>query len=168
MAILEILTYPNPILKKACAPVTDVNDELRKFLDDMLETMYQNAGIGLAAIQVGRLIRAIVVDIREDERGSSESKVHKLINPEILEKEGSKKCEEGCLSVPGVREEVIRAEKIKVRALNENGKKVEFIAEGLLAICIQHEIDHLDGILFVDRLSKLRRTMIKKKLNKLT
>ena len=167
MALLEILTYPDPVLKEKCLPVSEVTAELRSFLDDMVETMYHNQGIGLAAIQVGRTIRAIVVDVREDEEGNPQSTLYKLINPEIIEREGSKKCEEGCLSVPGVRENVTRSEKITVRALDENAKPVEFAATGLLAICIQHEIDHLDGILFVDRLSKVRRALIKKQLAKL-
>ena len=167
MALLEILTYPNPILKQKCLPLSAVTDEVRGFLDDMVETMYQNSGIGLAASQVGRLIRAIVVDIRQDENGEEGSKLYKLINPEIIEHDGKIKYEEGCLSVPGVREDVIRAETIKVKALNETGSPVEINATGLLAICIQHEIDHLNGILFVDRLSRIRRELIKGKLKKL-
>ena len=168
MSVLEILTYPNPILKEKCLPVADVNDELRTLLDDMVETMYQNAGIGLAAIQVGKLIRAIVVDIGEDEQGNQGSKVFKLINPEVVEQEGKIKYEEGCLSVPGIREDVIRAEKIKLKALDEYGSPVELTATGLLAICLQHETDHLNGILFVDRLSRIRKELIKGKLRKMS
>lgn len=167
MAVLEILTYPNPILKEKCLPVSEINDELRTFLNDMVETMYLNAGIGLAAIQVGRPIRAIVVDIGEDENGNKGSKVFKFLNPEITEQEGKIKYEEGCLSVPGIREDVIRAEKIKLKALDETGSPIELIATGLLAICIQHETDHLNGILFVDRLSRIRKELIKGKLKKL-
>lgn len=168
MASLEILTYPNPILKQKCLPVSEVNGEIRTLLNNMVETMYQNAGIGLAAIQVGKLIRAIVVDVGQDENEIEGSRLLKLVNPEIIAKEGKIKCEEGCLSVPGVREDVIRAERIKLKALDENGLAIEINATGMLAICIQHEIDHLDGILFVDRLSRLRRELIKGKLKKLS
>ena len=168
MANLTILTYPNPILKEKCLPVTEVTDEIRTLLNDMVETMYQNAGIGLAAIQVGKLIRAIVIDIGQDEHGNEGSKVFKIINPEIIEEEGKIKYEEGCLSVPGVREDVIRAERIKLKALDENGTPIEINATGLLAICIQHELDHLNGILFVDRLSRIRKELIKGKLKKLS
>ena len=168
MSLLAVLTYPNPILREKCKPVSEVTEEIRQLLDDMVETMYQNQGIGLAAIQVGRTIRAITIDLQQRAEDEVPSKLYKLVNPEIIEREGKIKYEEGCLSVPGVREDVIRAEKIKLKALDENGNPLELDADGLLAICIQHEIDHLDGILFVDRLSKLRRELIKGRLKKLS
>ena len=137
------------------------SDEIRRVLDDMLETMYQAPGIGLAAVQVGIPLRIVVIDISEKQ----DSPLY-LINPEILAREGTEEMEEGCLSVPGFYELVSRAEKIKVRALNRDGAMFELETDGLLAVCIQHEIDHLDGKLFVDYLSALKRQRIRKKLEK--
>ena len=161
MALLNILHYPDPRLRNQAEPVTDINDELRQLADDMLETMYDAPGIGLAAIQVNVKKRLIVIDISEDK---SEPLI--LINPEVIDAEGEREFEEGCLSVPEAYEAVTRADKIKVRAVNFDGENYEFDANGLLATCIQHEIDHLDGKLFVDYLSNLKRQRIRKKLEK--
>lgn len=161
MAILNILHYPDPRLRNKAEPVREVNDEIRQLADDMLETMYDAPGIGLAAIQVNVKKRVIVIDISED---NSDPLV--LINPEVIEAEGEREFEEGCLSVPEAYEAVTRADKIKVKALNFDNESYEFSADGLLATCIQHEIDHLDGKLFVDYLSNLKRQRIRKKLEK--
>lgn len=161
MALLNILHYPDPRLRNQAEPVTDINDELRQLADDMLETMYDAPGIGLAAIQVNVKKRLIVIDISEDK---SEPLI--LINPEVIDAEGEREFEEGCLSVPEAYEAVTRADKIRVRAVNFDGENYEFDADGLLATCIQHEIDHLDGKLFVDYLSNLKRQRIRKKLEK--
>jgi len=161
MAILDILHFPDPRLRNKAKPVAEVNDEIRRLIDDMLETMYAAPGIGLASIQVNVPLRVIVVDITEDR-----SEPLALINPEILSKDGVEEMDEGCLSVPGVYETVQRADRIRVRYLDRDGNTVERDAEGLLAVCIQHEIDHLDGRLFVDYLSSLKRQRIRKKLEK--
>ncbi len=161
MACLPILEYPDPRLRTRAAPVAEVDGETRALVADMLETMYAAPGIGLAATQVDVHERVLVMDISEER-----DEPRCLINPEILSQEGSVSYEEGCLSVPGVFETVSRAERIGVRALDENGETQEFDAEGLLAICIQHEIDHLEGRLFVDYLSALKRDRLKKKVVK--
>jgi peptide deformylase len=161
MAILDILHFPDPRLRNKAKPVTEVTDELRELIDDMFETMYEAPGIGLASIQVNVPLRVIVVDVTEDR-----SEPLALINPEILSKEGVEEMDEGCLSVPGVYETVQRADRVRVRYLDRDGNSVERDAEGLLAVCIQHEIDHLDGKLFVDYLSNLKRQRIRKKLEK--
>lgn len=161
MAVLEILEYPDPRLRTVAAPVADVDDAIRRLADDMLETMYAAPGIGLAATQVDVHVRLLVIDISED---GSEPLV--LINPEILDQSGSAKADEGCLSVPEIYEPVERAEHIRVKALNRDGEEFETEAEGLLAICIQHEMDHLEGKLFVDYLSAMKRQRLKKKLAK--
>jgi len=161
MTILNILYFPDPRLRNVARPVKEVDDSIRKLADDMLETMYAAPGIGLAATQVNVDKRVIVIDVSED-RGQPLY----LINPEILELEGVEEMEEGCLSVPGVYETVKRADKVHVRALGRDGKPFEMAADDLLAVCIQHEIDHLDGKLFVDYLSQLKRTRIRKKLEK--
>ena len=161
MAILNILHYPDSRLRNKAEPVSEVNDEIRQLADDMLETMYDAPGIGLAAIQVNIRKRLIVIDISEDK---SDPLV--LINPEVIDAEGEREFEEGCLSVPEAYEAVTRADRIKVKALNFDNESYEFDADGLLATCIQHEIDHLDGKLFVDYLSPLKRNRIKKKLEK--
>jgi peptide deformylase len=163
MAILNILHYPDPRLRNKAAPISDVTDEVRQLADDMLETMYDAPGIGLAAIQVNVQKRIIVIDISEDK-----SNPLILINPEILASEGERDYEEGCLSVPEAYESVTRADTIRVRTLNLEGETKEFDADGLLATCIQHEIDHLDGKLFVDYLSNLKRQRIRKKIEKHT
>jgi peptide deformylase len=161
MAILNILHYPDPRLRNRAKPVAAVTEVHRQLIEDMLQTMYAAPGIGLAAIQVGVAERVIVVDVSDK---GDEPQGH--INPEILAKEGSEVMQEGCLSVPGVYEDVERAERIRVRALDGNGKRLEFDADGLLAVCIQHEIDHLDGKLFVDYLSDLKRQRIRKRIEK--
>lgn len=161
MAQLEILHYPDPRLRTVAKPVDAVDDSIRQLADNMLETMYAAPGIGLAAIQVNVPKRVIVIDVSDDQ---SEPRV--LINPEILDKQGIESMQEGCLSVPGIFETVQRADHIRVRYLDRDGNRVETEAEGLLAVCIQHEIDHLDGKLFVDYLSDLKRTRIRKKLEK--
>jgi len=161
MATLNILHFPDPRLRTVAKPVDQVDDNVRRLLDDMLETMYAAPGIGLAATQVNVDKRIVVIDISEER-----NKPLHLINPEILELDGVEEMEEGCLSVPGVYELVQRADRVKIRALGRDGEPFELQADGLLAVCIQHEIDHLDGKLFVDYLSQLKRTRIRKKLEK--
>ena len=163
MSILSILHYPDPRLHQISAPVEKVDEKIRVLAADMAETMYTAPGIGLAAPQVDMRVRMIVVDVSKNKSG-----LMVFINPELLEKEGEVEYEEGCLSVPGIYETLVnkRAEKIKVRALNLDGEFFELEADGLLAICIQHEIDHLDGKLFVDYLSELKRVRIRTKLKK--
>lgn len=161
MSTLEILTFPDARLRNKANPVSAVTDEIRRTVDDMLETMYAAPGIGLAAIQANIPLRIIVIDISEQHNTPL-----CLINPEILERHGEEQMEEGCLSVPGFYEQVIRAEKIRFRALDRDGTAFEQEADGLLAVCVQHEIDHLDGKLFVDYLSSLKRQRIRKKLEK--
>ncbi|HLU61223.1 MAG TPA: peptide deformylase [Gammaproteobacteria bacterium] len=161
MARLDILHYPDPRLRRVAKPVNEVTDEIRTLIDDMFETMYAAPGIGLAATQVNVTSRVVVIDVSDDR-----SEPIALVNPEILEKEGVEVMQEGCLSVPDVYENVQRAERVKVRYLDRDGNTVEREADGLLAVCIQHEIDHLDGKLFVDYLSDLKRTRIRKKLEK--
>jgi peptide deformylase len=161
MALLPILEFPDPRLRTRAQPVTKVDAALRELIDNMFATMYAAPGIGLAATQVNVHKRLLVVDVSD-----SHNQPLALINPELVERAGVEESEEGCLSVPGIYEKVARAEKIRVRALDRNGKQIEFDAEGLLAVCIQHEMDHLDGKLFVDYLSELKRTRIRKKLEK--
>jgi peptide deformylase len=148
-------------LHTRAAPVTTVDDEIRTLVRDMAETMYEAPGIGLAATQVNVHKRVVVIDVSEDR-----SALMAFINPEILERDGEQVCEEGCLSVPGIYEKVTRAEHVKVRALNGDGEPFELEADGLLAVCIQHEIDHLDGKVFVEYLSPLKLNRIKTKLAK--
>jgi peptide deformylase len=161
MAILPILHYPDPRLRTKALPVDGVDKEVRTLLDDMLETMYEAPGIGLAAPQVNISKRAIVIDISEERN----QPLH-LVNPEILSRRGETQMEEGCLSVPYIYEPVERAAWVKVRALGRDGRAFDMEAEGLLAVCIQHEIDHLEGKLFVDYLSEIKRSRIRKKLEK--
>ncbi len=162
MAKLTILEYPDPRLRTKAAPVERVDAELVLVIADMFETMYAAPGIGLAATQVDVHKRLVVVDVSEDK-----TQPLVFINPEIIERAGSLEIEEGCLSVPGVFDTpTARSEKIRVRALGRDGKAFELEADGLLAICIQHELDHLEGKLFVDYLSELKRTRIRKKLEK--
>jgi peptide deformylase len=159
MAKLTILEFPDPKLRKRAIPVGTVDDALNTLIDDMFETMYDAPGIGLAATQVDVHIRLLVVDVSADN-----NEPIALINPEILEKDGETVSEEGCLSVPGYYEEVKRAEYVRVRFLDRNGDAAELEAEGLLAICIQHEMDHLEGKLFVDYISEAKRQRIRKRL----
>ena len=161
MAILDVLSFPDERLRTVAKPVDDVNDEIRQLVTDMFETMKDEKGIGLAATQVDRHIQVVVMDVSEEQ---DEPRV--FINPEITRKEGETISEEGCLSVPGNYAKVERAEAITVKALDENGESFELDAEGLLAICIQHELDHLKGTLFIDYLSPLKRQRIRKKLEK--
>ena len=161
MAKLRILEFPDPRLRKKAVPVEVVDDPLRQLIDDMFETMYEAPGIGLAATQVDVHRRLLVADVSQEK---DEPQV--LINPEILERDGSAITEEGCLSVPGYYEEIERAEHIKVRYLDRDGNEQESEYEGLLAVCVQHEIDHLDGKLFVDYLSEIKRQRIRKRLEK--
>ncbi len=161
MAILSIIEFPDARLRKKALPVKAVDDSIRTLLDDMLETMYAAPGIGLAATQVNQQKRVIVIDITEEKNAPL-----RLVNPEIVWTSGTEEMDEGCLSVPGVFEKVSRAEKIKVKALGYDGNEFELETDGLLAVCIQHEIDHLEGKLFVDYLSPLKRLRARKKLEK--
>jgi len=161
MTRLTILEYPDPRLRTRAVPVDAVDDALRELIDDMLETMYAANGIGLAATQVDVHRRFLVADVSEKH---DDPRV--FINPEILGKNGSTKSQEGCLSVPGYYDEIERAESVRVRAIGRNGKAFEVELGGLLAICVQHEIDHLDGKLFVDYLSEMKRQRVRKKLAK--
>ena len=161
MALLNILHFPDPRLRTVARPVTDFDDELRQLVGDMFETMYEAPGIGLAATQVDRHIRLLVLDVSE-----GRDRPRCLINPRILEADGEEEMDEGCLSVPGFYEKVQRADHIRVRAQDEHGEFHEFEASGLEAVCIQHEMDHLEGKLFVDYLSGLKRNRIRNKLLK--
>ena len=161
MAILKILEFPDPRLRKKARPVTSVDETVRQLVDDMLETMYDAPGVGLAAVQVNVRECIVVIDVSEEKDSPL-----CLINPEIIKLEGEEESEEGCLSVPGYFETVKRAEKVTVRALDRNGQPLEMTVDGLLAVCIQHELDHLNGKLFVDYISPLKRQRIRKKLEK--
>ena len=179
MAKLEILTYPNPILREVSEPVVEFDKKLKTLTENMLETMYESSGIGLAAPQVGELMQLLVLDTRPrdeksrrykyDEMTDLEQKISQpliLINPEIIKGEGKTTFDEGCLSVPTFFETVERFEKITVKAKDINGKEFQFDADGLLAICIQHEMDHLSGTLFIDHLSFLKSNKIKNQIKK--
>ena len=161
MAILTILEFHDERLRKKAAPVETVDESVRRLVDDMLETMYAAPGVGLAANQVNIQKRVIVMDVSEEKNAPLV-----LVNPELLEKQVSEEMDEGCLSVPGIFEKVTRAEKVRVRALDREGNRFELDAEGLLSVCIQHEMDHLEGKLFVDYLSPLKRQLVRKKLKK--
>lgn len=161
MALLPILQYPDPRLYTVAVPVSAVDNEIKLLINDMAETMYAAPGVGLAATQVDVHKRIIVIDI-SDARDALQA----FINPEIVARSGSADCEEGCLSVPGIFEKVTRAESITVRALGADGKPFEAVVEGLLAVCIQHEIDHLDGKVFVEYLSRLKQQRILARLKK--
>ncbi|MEQ1544920.1 peptide deformylase [Methyloglobulus sp.] len=162
MSVLTILEFPDDRLRKKAAEVQVVDGKIKKLVDDMLETMYSAKGVGLAATQVNVHQRIVVIDVSE-----AKDNPLCLINPEIIAKDGVEESEEGCLSVPGFFETVKRAEHIKVKALDKEGKPFEMEADALLAVCIQHELDHLEGKLFVDYISSLKRQRIKKKLEKL-
>lgn len=161
MAILEVLRFPDERLRTKAAEVTQIDDSIREIVNNMFETMYEENGIGLAATQVNIHQRIVVINVTEDKE---EALV--LINPEITKKDGSKISEEGCLSVPTAYAKVDRAETVTVKAQNEKGETFELDADGLLAVCIQHELDHLNGVLFIDYLSPLKRQRIRKKLEK--
>lgn len=161
MALLQILRYPDPRLHKLAEPVREVDDQVRRLVRDMAQTMYAAPGIGLAATQVDVHKQVIVIDVSE-----TKDQLLVLINPEILQRRGESQFEEGCLSVPGVFEEVARAEWVRVRALDQNGKSFELEVDGLLAVCVQHEMDHLKGLVFVEYLSPLKQQRIVKRLKK--
>lgn len=167
MAVREIVLYPEAkdVLTTRCEPVAEVDDDIRQLVDDMVETMYAANGVGLAAPQVDVPKRITVIDVSDREQPDRELLV--LINPEIIEREGSLTWEEGCLSFPGLYGDVKRAARVKVRALNRDGEAYEVEGEGLLAVALQHEIDHLDGVLFLERMSALKRRMAMKKYKKI-
>jgi peptide deformylase len=186
MALLEVLKYPDTALKTQADEVSEVDDEVRQLLTDMAETMYAAPGVGLAATQVGRAVRAVVLDVpppeeeaeQAEEGGEAEapeeaeaegprSRLLCLVNPEIVQAEGEVTWEEGCLSVPGVYEDVKRKAKVVVEALDADGQPLTIEAEGLLAVALQHEIDHLDGVLFIDRLPPVKRRLVKRKIEKM-
>jgi peptide deformylase len=162
LSVLTILEFPDERLRKKAVEVQVVDGKIKKLVEDMLETMYQAKGVGLAATQVNIHQRIVVIDVSEEK-----DKPLCLINPEIVAKDGIEESEEGCLSVPGFFEKIKRAERIKVKALNKEGQPFEFEADDLLAVCVQHELDHLEGKLFVDYISSLKRQRIKKKLEKI-
>lgn len=164
MAILPILHYPDKRLKVPGRPVNDFGAELQTLIDDMAETMYAAPGIGLAATQLGIASRIFLIDIAAGEDEPSDLRV--FVNPEILERHGEIVWEEGCLSFPGVHEEISRAERVRVRALDREGNSYELEAEGLLAVAIQHELDHLDGKLMIDRLGMLRKRLVHRQMMK--
>ena len=161
MALLKILHFPDPKLRKVAKPVTEFDSNLKKLVGDMFETMYEAPGIGLAATQVDRHIRLLVMDVSEEG-----NQPICLVNPEILQADGEEESDEGCLSVPGFFESVSRAGHVRIRAKSEDGERIEFEANGIEAVCIQHEMDHLEGKLFVDYLSAMKRNRIRKKLLK--
>ncbi|MCK4834130.1 MAG: peptide deformylase [Gammaproteobacteria bacterium] len=161
MAILDILHYPDKRLRTVAKPVEKVDDTIRKLVDDMFETMYTAPGIGLAATQVDVHLQVIVIDVSEDK-----NQPLCLINPKIIDEEGSESCDEGCLSVPDIYETVQRSEKVTIKALDQNGDEYTLQADEMLAVCIQHEMDHLKGKLFVDYLSPLKFQRIKKRMLK--
>lgn len=161
MALLPILRFPDPRLRKVAAPITDIDDSIRRLAADMAETMYEAPGIGLAATQVDVHRRLIVIDVSE-----AKNELLVLINPEIVADQGEQVGEEGCLSVPGIFDKVERAERVTVRYRDLEGREQVLEADGLLAVCIQHEMDHLQGMVFVDHLSPLKQTRIKSKLVK--
>lgn len=161
MALLSILHYPDSRLHKVAAPVKRVDDKIRRLIKDMADTMYAAPGIGLAATQVDAHLRIIVIDITE-----TRDQLQVFVNPEIISAEGEAECEEGCLSVPGIFEKITRAAKVTVSALDEHGKQRQLAADSLLAVCIQHEMDHLIGRVFVEKLSRLKQQRIVAKLAK--
>lgn len=163
MALLEILEYPDPRLREVAKPVEKVDARIRKLVEDMAETMYAAPGVGLAATQVGVNERVFIIDIAGEDEPSD---LRVFINAELLELDGTQVWNEGCLSFPGVSEEIKRAETVRVRALDEHGKPFELTAEGLLAVAIQHENDHLNGVLMIDKLSALKKRMMGRKLSK--
>jgi peptide deformylase len=163
VAVLEILKYPHPLLKKRCEKVDRIDGEVKKLIRDMTETMYQANGIGLAACQVGVSRRVIVVDVSPIDQ---EKDFFSVINPEVISEEGEIEHEEGCLSVPDCLEKLKRKEKVLVRGFSPMGKEIEISAEGILAIAIQHEIDHVNGVLILDRISRLKREIYRNKLKK--
>ena len=163
MALLDILIYPDPRLREVAQPVKQLDDEIRKLVDDMAETMYAAPGVGLASTQVGSNWRVFIIDVAgEDEP----SKLLVFINPELIELDGTQTWTEGCLSFPEINEDIKRAARVKVRALDADGQPFELEAEGLLAVALQHENDHLDGVLMIDKLSPLKRRLVGRKLTR--
>ncbi len=166
-AMFDILKYPDPLLRQKAGEVKEVDDSVRRLMDEMLDTLRLAPGIGLAAAQVGSSRRVIVLDVPlGDEEGDGRRAVFKLANPEVISSGGEMHYEEGCLSLPGIAAEVKRAAGVKVKALDEEGEPAVIEAEGLLAVALQHEIDHLDGVLFIDRLSSLKREFVLRKYKK--
>jgi peptide deformylase len=163
MAVRTVLHYPNPLLREKALPVAEVNDEIRALVEDMAETMYAAPGCGLAAPQIGVLKRIFVIDTAADDEPS---RLTVFINPEILTKEGHAKWEEGCLSFPTIHEEISRAAKVRVRALDPQGKPFEMETDDLLAVAVQHEHDHLEGILMIDHMGSLKKRLVHRKLSK--
>lgn len=159
----EILCYPDPVLKRTSEEITEISGELKTLAEDMVETMYENEGIGLAAPQVGECVRLITVDVSGPDK---REELLVLVNPRVVAWDGEVRSEEGCLSVKSLRSEVKRHETVTVEALDLDGNKVSIDADGILAICLQHEIDHLDGRLFIDKISRLKRSMYDKKVKK--
>ncbi len=164
MSLLKILTYPDPRLRKRSVQVERIDKEIEKLLDDMIETMYKAPGVGLAAPQVGINLRVIVIDVSVKQEGTPG--LIQLINPEIVSSEAKQVEEEGCLSITGFSSEVRRKATVKVQGLDRSGKLIEIEGSGLLARAFQHEIDHIDGILYIDRLSRLKRELLRKKIEK--
>jgi len=163
MAVLEILTYPHPLLKKRCLEVEKIDGEVKRLIRDMTETMYEANGVGLAACQVGVSKRVIVLDVSPMD---PEQDLFTLVNPEIVAEEEEIDHEEGCLSVPDCLETIKRKQKVRVRGMSPEGKEIELEAQGILAIALQHEVDHLNGVLILDRMSGLKREIYRKKLRK--
>ncbi len=164
--VRKILKYPEPVLRKMSEPVDRVDDEVRALMADLVDTMRHVGGVGLAAPQIGVNRRVVVIEIPEDEAGDKKPQLIRLVNPEIVEARGTAKFEEGCLSIPGIKTNVRRNEVVVVSGLDEEGKDVRMEATGLLSIALQHEIDHLDGILFIDRVSSLKREFLLKRYRK--
>jgi peptide deformylase len=165
MALLEVLQFPDPRLKLVSEPIVEVDDEIRQLANDMCEVMYDEPGIGLAAPQVGRPIRLIVVDTEWSEEDKERNPIV-VVNPEIVEKEGKLVWEEGCLSVPDITADVSRAERVLLLGTDLDGDELSIRAEGLRAVCFQHEVDHLDGILFIEHISRLKRNLYVKRRKK--
>jgi len=163
MAIRTILHYPDPRLRQKAQPVTSVTPEIAKLIDDMAETMYAAPGVGLAATQIGEPHRIFIVDIAAEDEPSN---LMVFINPEIVTTNGTQTGAEGCLSFPGVTEDVKRAETVSIRAMDRSGKQFEIEADGLLAVAVQHELDHLDGVLMIDRVGMLKKRIIQRKMQK--
>jgi peptide deformylase len=163
MAVRTILHYPDPRLREKAKPVAEVTPEIKRLVDDMAETMYAAPGVGLAAPQIGESVRIFVIDTAKDDEPS---KLQVFINPEIVARDGELVWEEGCLSFPGVTEEIDRAAKVRVRALDADGKPFELEAEELLAVAIQHELDHLDGVLMIDRMGMLKKRLVDRKMRR--
>lgn len=167
MTILDIVTHPDDRLRTKCSPVEEITDEIRTLLDDMAQTMYRAPGIGLAGPQVASNLRLIVVDVGDEPEQGRKGRLYQIVNPQIVDKDGSTSYEEGCLSIPEIRETVKRPESVRVEGWDKNGSPVAIEADGLLSICLQHEIDHLDGVLFIDRVSKLKQQLIKSRYKKI-